>query len=446
MAATRRDVLKGAGVLAGASAFPIVFRGGVAYADVDPATQLRRRLVVVFLAGGNDGLNTVIPVGNVTGGARRDVYDAIRPVVGVPAANTLALTRTPADAAHQVGLNPNLTALKGLYDSGRLAIVQGADYPGHSYSHFDSQDYWMSGQPQDTVTSGWLGRHLDRVGIPNGELRGLAIARDLPLALHGDPSVGRIESAVAFDSLAAVRFADGASAEALARHSAYRMFGGHPSVEVLRHYYGVKADETVDLVEAVAPIPLPPNTGSYLGNQLLNARTMLSNNLGVEVVFVIHYGGYDTHVDQVLHHAAILRELDLAIESFYYGTRDGVAVPGAGAMDSALASRTLVMTFSEFGRTMGDNGQGTDHGAAGPMFLIGPPTPAPGSGVPALVPGLHGAHPNMGTVAVPATDVQMTTDVRQVYQAVLTSWLADPDDTYYTPRGITPLSGLFTTA
>ncbi len=77
------------------------------------------------------------------------------------------------------------------------------------------------------------------------------------------------------------------------------------------------------------------------------------------------------------------------------------------------------------------------------MFLVGPPTPVPGSGVPALVPGLHGDHPNMGTVIAPANDVLMTTDVRRVYQAVLTSWLGNPDD-YYTPLG--PLPGLFTTA
>lgn len=447
MALTRRRLIQNAGVLAGASAMPIVFRGSAAYADVDPATAQRKRLVVIFLGGGNDGLNTVVPRGNVVGGARRDVYDAVRPVVNIPAADVLPLDRTAGDDAHQVGLNNRLAFLNSMYQQDRLAVVQGVSYPGNSFSHFTSLDWWQSGTPGDSPDSGWLGRHLDRVGVPDGELRGVAISRDLPLILQGQESIGRINSAVAIESIPAVRFGDGSDAnvEFKTRHDKYAGFSSYPTLEELGHFYGVRCSSARTLVTQMSTVTPPPNAGLHLANQLLTARTLMEENFGVETVFLQHYGPYDSHADQNIHHPTLMTDLDQGLEAFFLGTRGGVAT-GSGPISSFLAERTLVMVFSEFGRTHGDNGLGTDHGIAGPVFLAGPPQPAAGSGATRLVPGLHGDHPNMGTVLLPSQYLNATTDMRKIYVSILGSWLSSPADPYYTSTGITAFPGLFGTA
>ena len=447
MSLTRRRLIQNAGVVAGVNALPIVFRGSASYADVDPATALRKRLIVIFLGGGNDGLNTVVPRGNVAGGARRDVYDQVRPNVNIPLGDVLALNRTTNDDAHQVGLNKRLAFLHSLYQQDRLAVVQGVSYLNNSFSHFTSLDWWHSGTPGDTPDSGWLGRHLDRRGVPDGELRGVAIGRDLPLLLQGQESAGRINSAVAIESIPAVRFMDGADSnvEYRTRHDKYASYANYPSVEELAHFYGVRCSSARTLVTQMSGVTAPPNAGTTLANQLLTARTLLSSNFGVETVFLQHYGGYDSHADQNVLHPALMTDLDQGIEAFYLGTRGGAAT-GSGPISADLASRTLIMVFSEFGRTHGDNGLGTDHGIAGPVFLVGPPQPAAGSGEVRLVPGLHRDHPNMGTTLLPSTYLQRTTEFPQIYQAILTHWLDSPDDPYYAAKGVTPLPGLFGTA
>jgi uncharacterized protein (DUF1501 family) len=136
----------------------------------------------------------------------------------------------------------------------------------------------------------------------------------------------------------------------------------------------------------------------------------------------------------------LLSDLDAAFEVFFEGTYRGVRK--TAALSPALASRTLVMTFSEFGRRIGQNGAaaagGTDHGAATPLFLVGPP--AATNPAVRVVGGLHGAHPEMGTPTLPADNLLMTTDLRQVYEAVLQQWLGDPDPFY---AKYPPLPGLF---
>jgi uncharacterized protein (DUF1501 family) len=180
-----------------------------------------------------------------------------------------------------------------------------------------------------------------------------------------------------------------------------------------------------------------------LANLFLTARTLLTADLGVEVVF-ISTGGYDTHSGQLTLQQNLFRDLDRALEAFYFGTIEGVPVgiggtPGnglpdplyvpptggtpIGPLDQAIADRTLVMTFSEFGRRIGENAGGTDHGAAAPMLLVGPAGAASGA---SLVPGLHGDHPNVGSTTLPADNLGMTLDLRSVYQSVLTKWLNDP--------------------
>lgn len=439
-------------VLAGSQFLPpIVFRAGDAFGQVepDPDSANRNRLIVIFQQGGNDGLNMVIPWGDVSGAPRFSVYKKVRPSIHFEPGQILKLDQ-PDDADQKIGIHPNLTKMHELYQQGRVAVVQGVDYPNHNYSHFESTDIWHSGLPDVTPDSGWIGRHLDRAGIGLGELRGLGIGNALPLTLRGEHSEG-----VEVQSINQMRFLDGVGAVGNARHGAFAQYGDHPMAEPLRRFAGEQARTTVQLVDRIQSIGSPPATPNYLANSLLTARILMQENLGVECVFVWHsggqgVGGFDTHSGQRATQDRLMSDFDEAIEALLFGTMNGVPVAGInGPLAPEIANRTLIMSVSEFGRRIGENGSGTnagtDHGAAAPVFMIGPPADLeqPPAGV-RLTSGLHGDHPNMGSVALPADNLNMTVDLRRLYQSALTSWLGNPDPGYDTRYE--PLANLFTSA
>ena len=432
-AVSRRTVLKGAGVAAGAAALAPLL-GNAAFADVDPRTRTRRRLVVIDLGGGNDGLNTVVP----RTGDNRLVYQQVRPTIQQAVDSLKPLDRGGRDDG-SLGFHSALSALHRLYREDRVAVVQGVDYPNHNYSHFTSNDIWQAGNPENIADAGWLGRHLDRCGVPVGELRAVGVGGTLAHALRG-----RVHSGSQVNNLTETHFSDGTGALATARHDVYGRYANHTALEPSRAAYGAFCGGVLSLDGATRGLTAPA-PGGPLVNQLLTARTLLNADLGVEVVFVTT-GGYDTHANQVTAQNNLLVALDQALEAFFYGTKAGepitvggtagnglpspVGTPGTpgtpiGPLPAEVAERTIVMTFSEFGRRIGENASGTDHGAAAPMLFVGPPQPPAGSGVTRLVPGLHGDHPNMGTPALPADNLAMTVDLRSVYQALLTKWIND---------------------
>jgi uncharacterized protein (DUF1501 family) len=213
--------------------------------------------------------------------------------------------------------------------------------------------------------------------------------------------------------------------------------------EPLRHFAGAVDGQTVHLVETLEGFTAPTDVGEQIAKDLLAARLLLEQDgLGVEIVFVAQ-PGYDTHTTERAGQEALFTNLDAALDLFYTGMYKGKKIVDPLAPN--VLDRTMVMSFSEFGRRLGENGgvgvAGTDHGAAAPLFMIGPPT---GSLAVTAKPvaGLHGDHPNVGTVALPADNLEKTTDVRQVYQAVLEKWFADPDPIYGTTFPALP--GLFT--
>ena len=417
---TRRQFLVGAGAVAGASVVGIT---GPAFglAAVDPSTANRNRLVVIFLEGGNDGLNYVVPRGDVAGAPRASVYRRVRPTIAYAPGRLLPLDRG-GDADQQLGFNPKLPQLHALYRAGRVAIVQGVDYPNHNYSHFASSDIWHSGNPASTST-GWIGRHLDRAGVGEGELRAVAVSSKLPLMLQG-----RGVSGASISSIGAMRFRDGKNTFSDSKHAGLAALGAaRRASDPLRGRVAATLRQTVDVVGDLSRVPPPPEGSSPIGESLTTARTLLEQNLGVECVYV-GYSGFDTHTTEVGTQEQLLADLDAAIDGFW------------ATLAPAIADRTLIMLVSEFGRRIGQASggfgvAGTDHGAAAPVTLVGPPRSI-------LVPGLHGDHPTMGSVAAPADNLAMTTDVRHVYQAVLQSWLRDPDP-LYTDAETGPLRGLF---
>jgi len=417
VALTRRRLLASAGGAAAAHVLlPAVARVGADAFGAAPApgTRTRNRLVVIHLHGGNDGLNTVIP----RGGAAYEVYKRVRPTIGYTPSQSLPLD-LPQDRAHRLGLNRRLAALHRLYRQGRVAIVQGVDYPEHSYSHFTSADIWHSGEPSLAAHSGWLGRHLDRAGAGEGELRAVGIGNDLPLMLRGDRRSG-----LHVTSIGATRFADGGGAVADARHDALALFDHHTGNEPLRRVTGHGARQAVDLVDTLARVKPAKATGNAFADTMLTARTLLAADLGVECV-VASLGGFDNHTTQRADHERQLATLDAALDAFFNGSINGTPT-GAGPLPGSLASRTVVVVISEFGRRIGETGAGsqagTDHGAAAPVFVIGPKG--------RVNAGLHGEHPPLGTTKAPADNLAMTTDMRRVYRALLDSWLHDPDPLY----------------
>lgn len=427
---SRRQVLLGG--VAATLLSPVGGVAGRAFGDaaVDPAARKRRRLVVVWQNGGNDGLNLVVPAGDVPGAARRSVYQRVRPSIALPASSLLPLD-LPRDRDQRLGLHGSMSFVHGLYRQGRVAVVQGVDYPQHDYSHFRSSDIWQSGEPGRSPSSGWLGRHLDRVGTGDGELRGLTVGRtDPPLVLQG-----RRRNGTGLVSIGATRFSDGEGQVPDARHRALELYGDHDPADVLAASSGAVSRSTVKVVRTLSRAKAPGATGNAFSDAMLTARVLLEQDLGTEVVFV-QQGAYDTHTNQLQAQAQQLDELDAGLEAFYTGTRRGTAT-GVGPLASDLSARTVVMVYSEFGRRIGEAGgasvAGTDHGAAAPVLLVGP------AGGP-LVGGLHGDHPAMGTPTLPADNLEMTTDLRRVYASLTGDWLRAPDPLYDRPG---PLPGLF---
>ncbi len=347
-------------------------------------------LVVVELAGGNDGLNTLIPLENA-------LYYNNR--------KTLAIAKQDAVRLNDaVGLHPSLAAMGELFKQGRLAIVQGVGYPNPDRSHFRSMEIWQTASiDKRPPAAGWLGRFLDRLPpAPDDRpsIPGLALTGELPQGMRAGkvsaPVVGQLD-----------QFA-GLEEGGQPRHQLRRKLGAAstPTADPVNFLRGQMraAYRTADLLKDAAakyksPVEYP---ASGLGEQLKRAAQILSGNLGVRVVFASQ-DGYDTHAGQLEPHAALLSDLAAGLAAF---DRDLTAL--------GLADRVVVMTFSEFGRRVAENASGgTDHGAASCLFLQGAPVKG----------GCHGQYPSLAELD--DGDLVFNTDFRRVYGALL-AWLGCP--------------------
>lgn len=358
----------------------------------------RRILVVVQLSGGNDGLNTVIPY-------RDDRYHRARPTLRIPPDRALKLDK-------DLGLHPDMSGFKRLYDDGLLGVLTNVGYPNPDRSHFRSMDIWHTAllQPEE-ARDGWLGRVVDRC---SGKLDAQGVAAPvalhfddqiLPLALHTQRTpVPSIRSIDAFRlqndaerierSLAAARpaAAPGAAFEDLlfVQRTAVSSCANARRLERLRA--GAAAG--------------PPYPGYALAANLRQIAELIGADFGPRIYYT-SLGGFDTHARQVLAHGPLLRELADSVAAFFDDLRS-----------RRLADRVILLTFSEFGRRVAENGgQGTDHGAAAPMFVVGPSVRG----------GVLGGAPDLG--ALLEGDVRHETDFRGVYATLLDDWLETPSRT-----------------
>lgn len=365
-------------------------------------------LVVLQLAGGNDGLNTLIPFSD-------DAYHRMRPKIGIKPDQALKLN-------DHLALHPSLTQLRGLYDEGRMGIVQGVGYPNPNRSHFRSTEIWQTAVDENkTSTTGWIGRYFDSccegadpaVGVNIGSQTPQAFAAAEPTGISfARPEQFRFNSAQASDPKAAEEFFrsmnESPSGESNDGGSIGMLNGvantGGDTLDFLRRT-ALDAQMSSDKVLAITRKSVAPVT--YPGSNLANSLNLVARLIGGGMptrVYYVSQGGYDTHGNQPSSHARLLGDLDGAVGAF---TADLKAQGNFG--------RVVLMTFSEFGRRVAENASGgTDHGAAAPLFVVG-------GGVKA---GLYGQAPSLTDLH--DGDLMHNVDFRSVYATVLENWLKAP--------------------
>lgn len=381
----RRDFLRSSAGLAALLAASPSMPGFLAStaAATRRAEPGERVLVIVQLTGGNDGLNTVIP-------HRCDIYHRVRPTLRVPTAQVHQIS-------DDLGLHPEMGALKSLHDDGLLCTVNSVGYPNPDRSHFRSMDIWhtASGHPE-SQPHGWIGRLADLSRRPQGSAPA-AVNLDhgpLPLALRASR-----ESLPSIADLDRLRIEDpgGAFREAI---NARRAGGCEELLYVQR--VAVAACENAARVEQV--LRDEPSRGPYpdtgLARRLAQISTLIAGGFGARVYYT-SLNGFDTHAQQAISHGGLLGELSGALAAFQ---RDLNA--------RGLGDRVLTMTFSEFGRRVAENsGKGTDHGAAAPLFILGNHCRA----------GVQTPTPDLS--ALIDGDLPHRVDFRSVYAGLLDGWL-----------------------
>ncbi len=383
------------GLAAGYAAVPDVFARAV-YAAKRDGVSNDRVLVMIQLAGGNDGLNTVIPVED---GRYRD----LRPALSKAADTALRI-------GHGVALNERLGGIKSLYDQGKVAIVQGVGYPDPSQSHFDSIRVWETGDPRRRQVDGWLGKTIAKnydssghplVGCACGTTEVPGALRDLQATL------------TVIDDQRSFTFTGGDRTE----KTVGALYTGTPGI------YGALFDTAVatarDTVarlrtSAAAYVPrakyddnvrLVYSSKNQLAAALQLAAELIVTGTGAKILHVT-LGGFDTHYTQRDRQDSLLAYLDAAVSAFH-----------ADLTAYGMADRVAIATWSEFGRRPKENASaGTDHGTAAPVLLIGDPVKG----------GVYGEAPRLD-----ALDRQgnppYAVDFRSVYQEILGSHLAvDP--------------------
>jgi uncharacterized protein (DUF1501 family) len=374
-------------------------------------------LVLIQLAGGNDGLNAVVPYTN-------DYYHNARPVIGIKGDSVLTLNDT-------LGLNPVMTGFKDLFDAGHLSVVSGVGYPNPNRSHFRSTEIWQTASDEDKyLTDGWLGRYFDNACQGCDPTIAVNIGPRLPQAFASHSPTG-----VSLENPDSYRFigAGPNDDETLAYRSMYAP-ADDPLPDLGGSGGGANSGGSVSMVSGTVMLQNGQSALDFLERTSMDAqvssdkiraitskapmrsnypRSGLANNLQLvsrliagglpSRIFYVSQGGYDTHTNQRGSQDARLRELSEAVKAF----TDDLA--SFGAFD-----RVLIMTFSEFGRRVQENASGgTDHGAAAPMFLVGSKIKS----------GLLGAEPSLDPKDLKDGDIQFNTDFRSVYATLLQDWL-----------------------
>jgi len=361
-----------------------------------------RRLVVVYLGGGNDALNTLISYQDAN-------YYSRRPTIAVPAGQVL---QVGADASGRpLGLHPRLGGLWNIFNEGRLAVVQRTGYANSSRSHFEAGDIFGTANPQSSTGSGWLGRYLDTLPRPADALAAWNTSGETPRALlSGQTGVPAIPNGSTYTYASPNRGSAALEERSAAQIMSANPASGRPHLAFVNSTSRA-ALETLDRVAqatSYTPTIAYPNTG--FGLALRTVAGAIVRGIGSRVYWV-QTGGFDTHAQQGAAGGAAYGNL--------MGTLgDGLWAFYSDVRNQGLINDTTVIVFSEFGRRISENGSGgTDHGAAGVMMAMGGMVRG----------GLHGTAallaPGSPTLENNSGDVRYETDFRSVYARVLDQWL-----------------------
>jgi uncharacterized protein (DUF1501 family) len=398
---TRREFFKG-----GIAAFTVSFAAPEFLSDLARAQgSASRNLVVLNLTGGNDGLSLLVPYTD-------NFYYSRRPTLAIPAGQVLQVGTDASGKA--LGLHPKLTGLREIFNQGRLAILQRAGYENSSRSHFSGTDIWSTANPPNTQGSGWMGRYLSTLKSPLDPLAAWTATTDTPHTLQASGiAVASVPSVAGYAFASPNTGSEAALERAAAANIASHVPIDQPDVAFVSSTVQA-AMATIDRVASVAtyrPSVTYPNNG--FGQALQAIAGAMVKGLGTKVFF-LQTGGFDTHASQdtLADNGAYVRlmvTLNTGLTAFFDDLKN-----------TGLLGDTLLLSFSEFGRRITENGsRGTDHGAASPMLAMG-----------GLVHGgLYGTaaslnpEPGNPTLENNGADVRFETDFRSVYAKIIDNWL-----------------------
>lgn len=362
-------------------------------------------LVILQMAGGNDGLNTIVPYAN-------DHYQKARPRLGLREKGLLKIN-------DDLAFNPSLAGLKKLYDAGQLSVIQGIGYPNPNRSHFRSTEIWQTASDSNRVERhGWLGRYFDNACKGAEPTVGINVGRQMPQAFAAKKPMG-----VSLDDPQNYRFmnSDRPDADEMASmEDTFREMNAGASIgslsgaamhqgSPLDYVERTALDAQISSEQIRAISDKVQNKGEYPNGRLGNSLKLVARLIGGGLptrIFYVSQGGYDTHGNQANSHDRLLKELGDSVKAFM----DDITAQGN-------FDRVMLMTFSEFGRRVKENASGgTDHGAASVMFVAGKRINA----------GLLGKYPSLAPGDLHNGDLKFTTDFRSVYAGVLEQWLKTP--------------------
>jgi uncharacterized protein (DUF1501 family) len=413
MQPTRRDLLRlgGATLLASGATVPLFLARSAAALGASHASAARRVLVVVQLDGGNDGLNTVIPYHD-------DEYHKRR--------RHLRIRENLRQIDDHVAFHPALDGLSAELQAGRLAVVQSVGYPNPNRSHFESMAIWHTGRLLPASDQpGWIARYLDgRPLVENSDAAAFNIdSGQLPGALAG--TRWQVPSLTSLEQFRR-RIGIPKDAGVARQRAALDLVNSQPRCAPgpLLEFVQRNTARTYASAARLEGMPMGPTapTGHSDKHALSQRLRLIAQLIKAGLSTSIYYtqlGSFDTHANQLDTHWQLLHELGESLHAFL----DDLHRSGEG-------ERVLVLIFSEFGRRLSENGsRGTDHGTAGPVFVLGPAVRA----------GLHGPYPNLHDLD-DGGDPKHAIDFRQIYATLLEQWLGCPSQTIlgkrFTPLGL----------
>lgn len=434
----RRNFLKKIGFAAGA---PIAFHGVPlkllgSHQEVQRLAQQStndRVLIILQLHGGNDGLNTVIPISNY------DEYYSRRANIAIPykvGNRTLIPLDSTVATEEQVGLHPDMHDFKHMYDTGKAAVFQGVSYENNNGSHFRGRDIWfMGGDADDYYSSGWIGRYLVKeyeplsypTDFPTEDMPdplALEMGNDVSLLFHQE---GNIPTSISLSNdpgnlVNLINQLEGFEDEGIdPRGNPPSFLNNSPYGQEMNWILGLE-DKSETYIKRLAEIyesasetsvsypelyPFNSPQGARrnpLSGQLQLVARLLAGGITTKV-FLVKMGGFDTHASQVESydptmgvHSALLYHISSAMRAFQKDLRS-----------RGIEDRVLTLSMSEFGRRIGSNGSyGSDHGTGGPVMMFGL----------GVKPGIYGTVPD-----VSLSNVGLQFDYRQIYANVLHEWM-----------------------